>query len=77
MPARHPHDTEGQRDGDHDGETLGYGGHGEADAHVEHLEDGLALDAADRHDEADDGQGVDRQLLAQGVHALLQGGPEI
>ena len=55
--------------------NLRDGGNGEADAHVEHLEDGLALHAPDRHDESDDGERVDGELLAQGVHAFLQWSP--
>ena len=41
---------------------LGDGCHGEADAHVEHVEDGPALDAADGHDDGDDDQGGGGEL---------------
>ena len=62
-------------DRDDDGEPLWDGSDGQADADVEHLEHGLALHAADGHDEPDHGEGVHGQLLAQRVHALLQRRP--
>ena len=41
---------------------LGDGRHGEADAHVEHVEDGPPLDAAHGHDDGDDDQGGGGEL---------------
>ena len=43
------------------------------DTYGEHVKDAPALHPSQQHDQADDAEGVEGQLLPQGVHALLQG----
>ena len=52
--------------------NLRNSGDGEADAHVEHVEDGPALEAADGHDDADDGEGDGRELGSDSTEKIIQ-----
>lgn len=54
--------------------TFGYGSNGETDADSEHLLQGFSLEPPRDHDEADDAEGVHRELAPEGVHRLLERG---
>ncbi len=75
MAAGHPVNSDGRRDGHHDGQTLGNHGHDESDGGAQHRVNGLAQANAKREDDDAGGDAGGSDNSREPGHSPLQGAP--